>query len=374
MTHVLINVRSIANTKKARKETRNGREYVIVPSATLPDNVVMNGIKYPAEEIEASYKGLERTPAPLGHPMVNGKFVSAKDPEGIAAGWIGAWNENVTRKNGRVFLDKVIDVANASQSEGGKRVLAAIEAGTPIHTSTGLFADVETLTTNGTSEKIARSIRFDHDAILLDEAGAATPEQGVGMFVNKDGAQEEVEVINSSIEEADRDLDWAIDSLARALEKRQKAPIIDRIKTKLLEMFGVEREVSVNNGKEDEMPDEKQVTDLSAKVDALTEAVGKIGESVALAIGNALKPLVDEQAARAAQAKAAEDAEKAELVNKVVAANVLSKESAEGLTVNALRELAPKAAPAAPAAPLNNSFKAPAAGKAAEAFKLPKGE
>ena len=39
---------------------------VIVPSATLPDNIIMNGIKYPSEEIEKGYKSLNRSPAPLG--------------------------------------------------------------------------------------------------------------------------------------------------------------------------------------------------------------------------------------------------------------------------------------------------------------------
>ena len=52
MPQVRVNVRTLANVKAARKEKRNGRDVMIVPSATLPDNVVMNGIMYPAEEID----------------------------------------------------------------------------------------------------------------------------------------------------------------------------------------------------------------------------------------------------------------------------------------------------------------------------------
>ena len=37
---------------------------------------------------------------------------------------------------------------------------------------------------------------FDHDAILLDNIGAATPEQGVGMAVNKDGDKIDAEVFS----------------------------------------------------------------------------------------------------------------------------------------------------------------------------------
>lgn len=143
MKTVRVNIRSLANAGAIRREKRNGRDVVIVPSATLPDDIVMNDIMYPADEIAKSFASLERTPAPLGHPMINGAFVSARDPEGINLGWIGAWNENVRRENGRVFLDKVIDVETASRSDGGKRVLEAIDNGGPIHTSTGLLALLE---------------------------------------------------------------------------------------------------------------------------------------------------------------------------------------------------------------------------------------
>ncbi len=40
---------------------------------------------------------------------------------------------------------------------------------------------------------IARNMQFDHIAILLDEPGAGTPEEGIGMFVNADGQEGEVE-------------------------------------------------------------------------------------------------------------------------------------------------------------------------------------
>jgi hypothetical protein len=36
-------------------------------------------------------------------------------------------------------------------------------------------------------------MQFDHIAILLDEPGAGTPDEGVGMFVNADGQEADVE-------------------------------------------------------------------------------------------------------------------------------------------------------------------------------------
>ncbi|MBZ3690997.1 hypothetical protein [Phyllobacterium calauticae] len=373
MKQVRINIRTLANSTSIRREKRNGRDVIIVPSATLPDNVVMNEIMYPADEIEKSYVGLNRKPAPLGHPTINGKFVSASDPEGLNMGWIGAWNENVRRENGRVLLDKVIDVETANRSEGGKAVLAAISKGDPIHTSTGLYCMMEAANGDVPYKNIARDIVFDHDAILLDEEGAATPEQGVGMLVNSKGEQEEVEVINSAIDDADRDLDWALDSAARALEKRQRAPLIERMKAALIEAFSSEREPSANR-KEDDMTVEEQIKALSAKVDTLSEGAGKVSDALSKAITdavtNAVKPLVDAQAEMVASQKAKDDAEKAELVDKIVKANVLSESAAKELTLNALKELAPKAVPGK-AAPLNSAFKPNVDGPS---FKLPEGD
>ena len=367
---VRVNVRSLANMAAVRKEKRNGRDVVIVPSATMPDDIVMNDIMYPAAEIAKSFASLERTPAPLGHPTINGKFVSARDPEGINLGWIGAWNENVRKEGNRVFLDKVIDVERASQSEGGKAVLAAIEKGEPVHTSTGLLCMLDAANGDVPYKFSARDIEFDHDAILLDQEGAATPAQGVGMMVNAKGETEEIEVINSFIEDADREMDWAVEAMARALDRRSKAGVLERMKTAIMEAIGLsEREPSANR-KEADMADEKQLTELSAKVDALSEAVGKIGEAVGTAVSNAVKPLVDAQNQVIANQKAKDEAEQAELVAKVVKANLLSEETAKATPLNALRELAKKAEPGK-AAGLNGAFKGT---DEKPSFKLPKGD
>ncbi|MDX3973286.1 hypothetical protein [Shinella sp.] len=373
MPQVRVNVRTLANVKAARKEKRNGRDVVIVPSATLPDDIVMNGIKYPADEIAKSFKGLERTPAPLGHPTINGKFVSALDPEGLNLGYVGAWNENVRREKGRVFIDKVIDVEVASRTEGGKAVLEAVNAGTPIHTSTGLLCTLEAVNGAADHKHIARDIHWDHDAILLNDTGAATPEQGVGMLVNKaSGEVEEIEVINSAIQEAERDIDWAMDSLARALEKRQRAGLLDKLKAAILDALGISERESSTNRKEDDMPvSDEQFKSLSDEVKTLSEGMGKIGETITNAVKEALKPVLDQQEAMVANAKAKDDAEKAELEAKVVKANILDEETAKATPLNTLRALAKNAEPGK-AAPLNSAFKGTGGDK--PAFKAPSEE
>ena len=238
MKRARVNIRTATNAAAIRREMRDGREVIVVPSATLPDGVVMNRIRYPAAAIEAGFRSLENTPAPLGHPSLGGKFVSASDPRGMVRGFIGAWNENARREGGRVLLDKVIDVEFARQSEGGKAVLNAIDKGEPVHTSTGLYCLLTAAQGDAAADWVASDMVFDHDAILIGESGAATPEQGVGMMVNAlaaDGSA--VEVVNSFLSDAERELDWAVDDVVRALDRLEGASRLERVKGALLSLF-----------------------------------------------------------------------------------------------------------------------------------------
>ncbi|HFZ1709094.1 TPA: hypothetical protein ACIJWR_002058 [Citrobacter sedlakii] len=220
-----VNITTKVNSQSIRRETYNGREHLVLPSYTLPANVVMNGGLYTQEQIDAHYKGLEGTLAPLGHPQVNGKFVSAFSPEGINAGHIGAWNRNVKKSGNRIYLEKWVDVARASESEGGKELLervAAIERGEdvpPIHTSVAAFLDQlepnDQQRATG-AEWVADIHGMDHDAILLHEVGAATPEQGVGLMVNADLAQPLKANSGALVGESYRELEQRLDRAAKA--------------------------------------------------------------------------------------------------------------------------------------------------------------
>ena len=267
---------------------------------------------------------------------------------------VGAWNENVRRENGRVFLDKVIDVEVANRTEAGRGLMAAINEGKPIHTSTGLLADLDTAPENSGAKYIAKDIIFDHDAILLNEQGAATPEQGVGMFVNSTG--EKIEVVNSVLEDdAMRDLDWAADMAVRAVEKLGRASIVDRIKAAIVEALGDDGggKLNLNNGESD--MDEKKFNELSAEVKSLTESMSKIGDQIANAVATAVKPLTDNLAEIKANQDAKDTAELETLRTEIVKANLLDTDSAKELTLNAARALAKKAKPGK-ATGINNAF------------------
>ncbi|EFD0646598.1 hypothetical protein FFW75_20850 [Escherichia coli] len=220
-----VNITTKVNSQSIRRETYNGREHLVLPSYTLPANVVMNGGLYTQEQIDAHYQGLEGTLAPLGHPQVNGQFVSAFSPEGINAGHIGAWNRNVKKSGNRIYLEKWVDVARASESEGGRELLervAAIERGEdvpPIHTSVAAFLDQlepnEQQRATG-AEWVADIHGMDHDAILLHEVGAATPEQGVGLMVNADLAKPLKANSGALVGESYREREQRLDRAAKA--------------------------------------------------------------------------------------------------------------------------------------------------------------
>ncbi|MCW8152708.1 DUF2213 domain-containing protein [Enterobacter hormaechei] len=199
-----IHVKSLAiNASNISTTTINGQEhYVIRGAVPIVDDIVMNGGLYPAEEINNSYQTMEGKLMPLPHPMVDGKYVSANDPRAINTYHVGAWAQNVSKSGDQVVMDVYINKAVAETKPDGKRLINRLDemiTGTntdPIHLSTGLLTNKEKKSGESKEKKytwIARNMQFDHIAILLDEPGAGTPEEGVGMFVNADGQEGEVE-------------------------------------------------------------------------------------------------------------------------------------------------------------------------------------
>lgn len=200
-----VNVLTVVNSaSNITTETIDGKPHIVVRGITpVVDDIVMNRKLYPAAEIEKAYNTLERNPMPLGHPKVDGKHVSARDVRAVNNYHVGAWLQNVSHKDGKVSGDMYVDRQYAESSEKGKRLINRLDemiAGTnsePIHISTGLL--YSGIAANGESKgkkynEIATNMMFDHVAVLLDEPGAGTPSEGVGIFVNSEGEEVDIEV------------------------------------------------------------------------------------------------------------------------------------------------------------------------------------
>ncbi|HBX5876628.1 TPA: DUF2213 domain-containing protein [Klebsiella pneumoniae] len=202
-----VNVLTVVNSaSNITTEIIDGKPHIVVRGITpVVDDIVMNRKLYPAAEIEKAYNTLERNPMPLGHPKVDGKHVSARDVRAVNEYHVGAWLQNVSHKDGKVTGDMYVNRQYAESSEKGKRLINRLDemiTGTnsePIHISTGLL--YSGIAANGESKgkkynEIATNMMFDHVAVLLDEPGAGTPAEGVGIFVNAEGDELEIEVVN----------------------------------------------------------------------------------------------------------------------------------------------------------------------------------
>lgn len=143
----------------------------------------MNGIFYPADEIGRYIDVWNGKLISIGHPKNgDGKHVSVNSPN-IAAQTIGTYY-NAQMDGKKLKGEWWLDIGKI-ETMGGKalEVLQRAEAGEVLEESTGLFFDVEQ--TAGVHEGkrytgIARNLRPDHLAILLDETGACSIRDGCG--------------------------------------------------------------------------------------------------------------------------------------------------------------------------------------------------
>lgn len=209
MSRICVNVLSVINSaSNITTETINGAEHIVVKNVVpVRDGIVLNGGLYPAEENTKGYKSLEDKPMPYGHPKVDGRHVSASNVRAVNEYHIGAYTRNVRKENGQVLIDAVINRRFAEGSKKGRKFLqrlddmAAGKSVEPIGISTGLL--LNRIEAKGESNGkrytwIATNQVYDHVAILLDETPAGTPDEGIGMFVNAEGDEVQVETVNLS--------------------------------------------------------------------------------------------------------------------------------------------------------------------------------
>lgn len=203
-----VNIVSAVNSAKISKS--NGM-YTIRDVVPIVDDIVMNSIAYPAAEIDKAYRTLDNTPAPAGHPRnADGQYVSAANATAMQQYWVGAAVTNARKEGDAVLVDITVNEAQAQAMDNGKRLIERLDAamagnaGEPIHVSTGVL--LRKTAAKGESKgkaynAVASDMVFDHLAILLDEQGAGTPDEGVGMWLNHEGESEPVFMVNLEVKD-----------------------------------------------------------------------------------------------------------------------------------------------------------------------------
>lgn len=173
-----------------RRENIAGRSYLVAPVSMIVPGV-LNGSKgslmYPADEVQKNPGVWNNVPITYGHPYGrNNEAVSARDPSVLDRFQLGAVFNDRFENGKRVaegWFDEQLTKTKAPE------VYAALNAGTPMEVSTGLFTDDEPAqsgaTFNGqTYQFVARNYRPDHLAVLSNQRGACSNQDGCGLNVN----------------------------------------------------------------------------------------------------------------------------------------------------------------------------------------------
>jgi hypothetical protein len=205
------------SSAKTRRTTINGREYLVAPLSLIVPGV-LNGSKgalyYPPEEISRDPGAWNGMPLVVYHPSRNGEHVSGRDPEILESQGVGYVYRAAVNSDGKLAGEGWFDVeavkkvdqsmAERKSAKGDPAydaILPRLEAGLPIELSTGLFTENEPAEAganyNGKPYSfIARNYRPDHLAILPDQKGACSNDDGCGVLVNEE-EEETVGVLNA---------------------------------------------------------------------------------------------------------------------------------------------------------------------------------
>ena len=145
MNKLLVNISSLVNNSEIRTETIEGVDFTVLPSKTLPPDIVMNGILYPTDDVAKTIQTLDGSPVTLSHPVVNGKFADAYDMMSQAKYGLGGAHNKLRgqAEDGAWLVDKYIPTEQLQNTARGKKLAEAIKNKQPIHISTA-YRDWET--------------------------------------------------------------------------------------------------------------------------------------------------------------------------------------------------------------------------------------
>lgn len=194
------------DSPRMRFDTLEGRQYMVVPMVMLTEGVHAGSsgpLFYPGSELGKTPAVWNHKPIVVYHPQINGKGVSACDPDILNNRKIGLIL-NTRHSPPKLHSEAWLDVARTKKIDN--RILVALEKGEMIELSTGLFTDNERTEGefNGKAyTAIARNYRPDHLAILPDQKGACSIQDGAGLLrVNTSSHGETRQLLNAALKES----------------------------------------------------------------------------------------------------------------------------------------------------------------------------
>ena len=180
---------------KARRESLLGRAYLVVPATSIVPGVLpgsQGDLYYPPSETGRDPRAWDGMPLVHRHPMdpATNLHVSARSPKVIESQGLG-WIYGSTF-NGKLQHECWFDEEWTRNADKRFKtdILAKLIKGEPIELSTGLYTDNEEKpavcpVTGRSYSAVARNHRPDHLAVLPDQKGACSVQDGCGIGVNE---------------------------------------------------------------------------------------------------------------------------------------------------------------------------------------------
>jgi hypothetical protein len=176
-----------------------GEKHLVVPVVMMVEGVHAGShgpLYHPAEELGKIPESWNGIPVVVYHPEdERGFYVSANSPELVDERVIGRVY-NTRFEDGKLKAEAWINENRAAQV--APEILKLLREGKAVDVSVGVFTDDDMIPGEWKNEKyigVARNHRPDHLAILPNERGACSLEDGCGLGVNeneKDGGDKSV--------------------------------------------------------------------------------------------------------------------------------------------------------------------------------------
>lgn len=173
---------------EVRREQLNGVDHLVVPVTMMVEGVHSGShgpILHLANELGRYPESWDGIPVTIGHPLVDGQYVSANTPAVLQDWAVGRiFNTHVTGS----ALKAEAWLEEASLERISETTLEMINNGQIIEVSIGIFSDEEMTSGIWNNERytaVARNHRPNHLALLPDEVGACSIADGCGIRVNK---------------------------------------------------------------------------------------------------------------------------------------------------------------------------------------------
>lgn len=182
------------NAYKVERKEIDGKRFLVVPAVMLVEGV-HNGsagaILHLAEEFGKNIENWNGRPVTVGHPQRDGIFVSANQPEMLpyVVGQVYKARLENDKLKAELWLDE------KKLQDKFPEVYSVLMRGRPLEVSVGVYTDDEIKQGEWKGEvymAVAKNYRPDHLAILVDEKGACSLEDGCGIRVNELGVYKEV--------------------------------------------------------------------------------------------------------------------------------------------------------------------------------------